>query len=454
MWQSLLNSSSLLFSQINNILNNMQGLVTLKTDIFAFLVLLAILIHQKKINDKSTGTLLFCHLCISVAVQLILDGIAWTIDGKQGNFFYALNSIIEMLYYLCSLFICFFWFLYAYYKVNESLDKLRKHWYIVTAPLVIEFLLIIFSPRYKIIYYINDNNFYQRGNYFFVSLFVHYIYTLYSFVLWISATIKAKDKSKKKLFMQVAILQMLPIGGTILQFAFTQLTVQWISYALGLLILYLLLQTRKEKEQNLYVEHIRYELLERDVSVMKNRIQPHFLYNALNVITYECEKNPAKAESLLQNFSNYLRANLNSLSQDTPIPFINELDHVKDYMSIETTRFPKVHIDYNIEFEDFSLPSLTLQPIVENAVNHGLYENDSIGNISIHSYCENNTAVITIADNGTGFKMPEQNTESNTFSGLKNIQKRLEYMCKGIMTVESVIGKGTIVTLSIPVKKI
>lgn len=450
MFLSFLKSSALLFSQIHNILYNVKELLILKTDIFAFLVLLAILIHQKKINDKTTGTILFCHLGISIAVQLLLDCITWMIDGKPGYTFYILNNLFEFFYYVCSLFICFFWFLYAFYTVRGSVTVLRKKWYLCIIPLLVEFVFIIISPKYKIIYYIDENNFYHRGNYFVVSLFVHYFYTLYSFVLWIVATIKEKNKPNKRLFSGVAILQMVPIIGTILQFAFSESALQWVSYALSLLILYLLLQTRKEKEQSLYVEHIKYELLERDVSVMKKRIQPHFLYNALNVISYECEKDASKAQALLQNFSNYLRANLNSLSQDTPILFTSELEHVKDYMYIETTRFPNVKINYNIEFEDFVLPPLTLQPLVENAVKHGLYENETNGLISIHSYRENNNAIVIIEDNGLGFDPSKQDTETDAFLGLKNIEKRLQYMCKGIMTVKSVIGKGTIITLSIP----
>lgn len=93
----------------------------------------------------------------------------------------------------------------------------------------------------------------------------------------------------------------------------------------------------------------------------------------LTTIRYLCKTNPEEAADVLDDFSGYLRGNIDSLTVKGNIPFSQELDHAKKYLAIEKKRFgERIRIEYAIEEEDFSLPVLTLQPIVENAVKHGI----------------------------------------------------------------------------------
>jgi LytS/YehU family sensor histidine kinase len=98
------------------------------------------------------------------------------------------------------------------------------------------------------------------------------------------------------------------------------------------------------------------------------------LYNSLVVIRHLCRENPKLAEEMVVEFAQYLRVNLDSLTQKNPVPFEQELQHTQTYLAIEQKRFgSKLKVIYNIHFRDFSLPALTLQPIAENAVQHGNY---------------------------------------------------------------------------------
>ena len=119
-------------------------------------------------------------------------------------------------------------------------------------------------------------------------------------------------------------------------------------------------------------EHEQALVAEQRIQIMMSQIQPHFLYNTLTTIQALCLENPRKAASITERFAAYLRQNIDSLNEANLIPFRKELDHTLVYAQIEMERFRNIHLDYEIEDEDFLLPALTVQPLVENAIRHGV----------------------------------------------------------------------------------
>ena len=119
-------------------------------------------------------------------------------------------------------------------------------------------------------------------------------------------------------------------------------------------------------------EHERDLMAAQRIRIMMTQIQPHFLFNALNTIRALYAKDSPQAERTLEDFSAYLRQNLESLSQTDLIPVTKELEHTRLYAEIETQRFPNVQVEYRIEDTDFEVPALTIQPLVENAIRHGV----------------------------------------------------------------------------------
>ena len=106
---------------------------------------------------------------------------------------------------------------------------------------------------------------------------------------------------------------------------------------------------------------------------MVSQIRPHFMYNALSSIAALCKLDPDTAYDATITFSDYLRGNMDSLKQTAPIPFEKELEHLKKYLHIEKMRFGnKLNIVYDICATDFEIPQLTVQPLAENAVKHGI----------------------------------------------------------------------------------
>ena len=191
-----------------------------------------------------------------------------------------------------------------------------------------------------------------------------------------------------------------------------------------------------------------------NMTLMLSQIQPHFLYNALNTIKYLTKKDPKAAENAIVKFSNYLRANMDSLTQKEPIPFSKEIDHVKNYISIECLRFgDRLRVEYDIQYEDFLIPPLTVQPIAENAIKHGVNQRPEGGTVKISSYKAEGSAVVVIEDDGVGFDVNKKPDDNRSHVGISNITVRLREMLGAEVTVESTVGEGTRVTLTIPRKE-
>lgn len=204
-------------------------------------------------------------------------------------------------------------------------------------------------------------------------------------------------------------------------------------------------QARLEAEKSA----IEAQLKESRISTMLSQIQPHFIYNTLGNIERLCIKNPEQASELVRNFSLYLRGNFSELDSITPIPFSQEINHVEYYVNIEKVRFPDMTIDYRLECTDFVLPALTVQPLVENAIKHGLMRLESGGTVVIYSYETETHFCIEVTDNGVGFDttLPIDKKEH---VGLYNIRERLREIVDGTLTVDSVVGTGTTATIRIP----
>ena len=196
-------------------------------------------------------------------------------------------------------------------------------------------------------------------------------------------------------------------------------------------------------------EHERDLMASQRIQIMMTQIQPHFLFNALNTIRALYAKDPPLADQTLENFSVYLRQNLDSLSHTDLIPIAKELEHTRLYAEIEMLRFPNVRMEYQIEDGYFEIPPLTIQPLVENAIRHGVRSRKE-GRVTVSVAREGGMHRITIEDNGVGFDPGQEQLSDESHIGIRNVKNRVEQMCGGTMILKSEIGKGTSVTLLIP----
>lgn len=200
-------------------------------------------------------------------------------------------------------------------------------------------------------------------------------------------------------------------------------------------------------------EQLRSELAENRISIMLSQIQPHFLYNSLNTIYGMCEKDPTAAKKAVSDFADYLRGNMDSLTRKSPVPFETELKLLKAYLSLEQTRFKKkLNIEWDIQTDSFMIPSLTVQPLVENAVKHGICRCERVGTVKISSRELEDCFEVEVSDNGAGFDVDEPKNDGKSHLGIENVRSRLWKMCGAALEISSEKGKGTSAVIRLPKK--
>lgn len=199
-------------------------------------------------------------------------------------------------------------------------------------------------------------------------------------------------------------------------------------------------------------EHERSLLAESRIQIMMSQIQPHFLYNTLASIQALCATDPPKAAKTVEMFADYLRQNLESLGDSELIPLNKELEHSRIYTQIELLMFPEINIEYKIGDSSFMLPALTIQPLVENSIRHGV-RGIKDPKVTVSTYKNDEDHIIIIEDNGRGFDSTDPANTGGKHIGIRNVRERLEKMCSGSLEVFSSPGKGCRVTIKIPVKK-
>lgn len=239
---------------------------------------------------------------------------------------------------------------------------------------------------------------------------------------------------------------LLPVIGFFLSF-WWDVTPVYIAATLSMLIMFIVFHLEQDKQ----LREQERELLQNRISIMLSQIQPHFLYNTLTAICGLCDSDPKEAKKVTAEFADYLRHNLDSLTQSTPVPFEEELRHIQIYLSIEKKRFEhRLNIMYDIAASNFRIPTLTVQPLVENAVKHGVTKKKMGGTITIAAREQENAYVITISDDGVGFDVEKPQPSPDTHIGIENVRYRLWSICHGTLIITSQIGIGTIATIEIP----
>ena len=215
-----------------------------------------------------------------------------------------------------------------------------------------------------------------------------------------------------------------------------------------------------ESRQMIMKQKVEIEDMKRDLMI--SQITPHFLFNSLSTIKYLCRKAPKEAENAVDEFSKFLRSNMDSMETKTTISFQRELSHVENYIALEKRRFAeRLQVDYELETHDFKIPALTLQLLVENAIKHGISKRMEGGRILIATKENEDSILLMVKDDGIGFTIHNLSDINEHLSegqrrhlGLKNVKERIETMSKGRFMIESTPQIGTTVMVLIPKIKI
>ena len=195
------------------------------------------------------------------------------------------------------------------------------------------------------------------------------------------------------------------------------------------------------------------ELEDSRIAIMLSQIKPHFLYNVLNTIYHLYRKEPETAQEAVSSFAEYLRCNMLSIEKNEPIPFSEEYRHIQTYLALEQIRFRgKLDVVYDVGVTDFKVPPLTIEPLVENAVKHGVTKRRGGGIVTISTCREDGAVRITVSDNGVGFDPDNYMNDGKPHVGIRNVRDRLCSMMGGSLSITS-SKNGTVAVVIIPAKE-
>lgn len=206
---------------------------------------------------------------------------------------------------------------------------------------------------------------------------------------------------------------------------------------------------RQVAQQNRELAEKEHRLTDSRIKAMMSQIRSHFVFNVLATISTYCKIDPKMADHALICFSRYLRRNIQNIEEDGLIDFTVELEQVKDYVELEKLRFmERIRFETEIGTTSFQIPPLTIQPLVENAIKHGIIEQGRSGTITLHTERDAQGIRIMIGDDGAGFDTAL--LEKSESVGIRNVRYRISYMSGGTMEIKSTPQKGTTVTIRIP----
>ena len=311
----------------------------------------------------------------------------------------------------------------------------------VVALWIIFLLIVVFSQFTDFIYYTEENNRYYRGPGY-VLLLIPLIVII---ILNIAAVFRRHKKLSKKYF----------IGLLVYLFTMTVAIVMHMLIAVDMMVVFgialcaltmfgFIISDNMEQ----YMRQQR-EIAHQRSSVMVLQMRPHSIYNTMMGIYYLCDQDPAKAKQVTLDFTSYLRKNFTAIASKEMIPFNDELEHTRAYLAVEQAQFEdSLFVSFDTPHTMFRVPPLTLQPIVENAVKHGMNESCDPIHISVVTRQTDLSSEIIVNDDGPGFK-PTDDDEPHI--ALNNIRQRLELMCGGTLEVAPREGGGTSVKVTIPI---
>lgn len=179
-------------------------------------------------------------------------------------------------------------------------------------------------------------------------------------------------------------------------------------------------------------------LSESRITLLTRQIHRHFIYNSLVALKSLCRRDPPKAEIFVQNFSEYLRANLESMTAEHIIPFEKEMENIRIYLSLEQADpLSNFVVDWQITVKNFRVPALCVETLVENAVQHGIAGIPDQGKLVIRTVKDDRGNVVEVIDNGVGFDPKAIMAGDRQSVGLENIKARLEAGMDGKLEIES-----------------
>ena len=333
-------------------------------------------------------------------------------------------------------------FMPTLFILHYSGEKIKNSvlFWLVTAVLGVYFVILAAAQFTDVFYYVTDDNQFFRG-----PFWAFYVTPLaVDMILNTTGLSYRINKLPKKYFIALLIYLVYMTAVILLHMFYYIETLVVLGMSLFAMVSFALILSDNMDQ---YMRQQR-EIANQRASVMVLQMRPHFIYNTMTTIYYLCKQDADKAQQVTLNFTDYLRKNFTAIASEDTVPFADELKHTQAYLSVEQAQHEdRLFVEYDTPHTMFRVPPLTLQPVVENAVKHGMDPNGDPLHICIKSRQTNSGSEIIVENDGPDFN-PANDDEPHI--ALNNIRQRLEMMCRGTLTISAREGGGTVVTVFIP----
>ena len=413
----------------------------------AFFCLVSALIIGISSDFDKKGSLKLIALMLNSVILMVSDALAWLFRGNPGEAGYYVVRIANFAAF-------FFGFLTMPLVAEYLTHIIRKrsgiegiYWkYVEWSLFIIGAASLIFNNYSEFIYTFDSRNTYYRLEFGMLPGVIAFIGIVITFGV-VMEYLKYLRTFEK---IATVIYLVLPIVAVVIQSFKYGVSFTYFSLVLSTLALFIsfevnYVQYNTEKEKNLAEERIR---------LFNRQIQPHFVFNSLSVIKHLIRKSPGEAVDTLEEFAGYLRSSTDLMNEDDCVPVSRELNLVKHYAYMQQKRFgDSVEYIFDIKDSDFEIPPFSVQTVVENALEHGLRAGGiDKGVILIKTYKEGKAHTVEVSDNGAGFDTQILEDDGQPeHVGIINTKARLTLMCGGTFDIKSEPGKGTVVTMRVPV---
>ena len=416
------------------------------SDIFTLALVFLLLYSNVHLPQKDKSTIRLIRVLMLLTVTVASDLVTRLFIGTQGLFprFLILSGL--GLKYICatSTFAFYLRYLRTDFSNSDRLLPVNRYLTALRVTLGIFFIIMLLSSYFThTLFWLDSYNhiFYGRFHSLTDIVMVLQVLILTLQVYPLYQVRKLDIGLRKRLIIYLGIILLAALA----DIPFPQFGFLYPAMVTSIYLIYINIHMALEKrtwENNLRLEKSRVEHL-------TWQIHPHFLFNSLLVIKELCAEDPQRAEQAVQDFADYLRDNLDAMNSNEMIPFEHELENVKHYVALEQADGSRnFDIVYDLKEKDFVLPALTVEPLVENAIRHGL-KGISGGLVQIESWREEQEICIAVSDDGSGFREQTVQQGSRKSIGLQNVRDRLEAQCGGFLTIQS-SSEGTRIIIHIP----
>lgn len=411
-----------------------------------FCVITTICMFLSRSFERQSRVILM-YMQLSCAVLLAMDACAWGFRGGPGMLAYWMVRISNFLVFFLDDVIVLLFHKYVVHtlfsKETGQKKKLPRRVKLVYIVGIIGITGVIISQFNNMYYFFDANNMYHRNTLHPMALVIGLI----AGALDLSLLIQYRKRVTQMKFAAMITYTILPLLSAIALLFFYGISLFNIAITISVIFMFVVAIA----EQSTVLSQKQKEMYDLKIAVMISQIGPHFIYNTLGAIKHLCRVDPEAAMETVDEFAIYLRGNIDSLTEQKNIPFPDELRHVKNYLAIEKKRFgDRLNVVYNIEDKGFMIPVLTIQPLAENAVKHGILKRPEGGTLTISSKWDGTNHLVIIEDDGVGYDTEKKPGDGKVHVGLDNVRERVKEMANGTVVIESQEGKGTKVTIQIP----